>query len=226
MYLLCLHCMHHRLVTQAYCELIDRTGTDCGQSWSCCSWPTLFVKQLTKNIFIPVCIRTLGNGKQTLTAHCRGLPGWSGTARNLHPLTPIKKKEEDSHSHKQQGLCLGAHPLYGVLCRRGLFTKLSQHRAKVCQCWLQLTASAFNWLSISMPAILVTLPTCPSLINFFHYCLPSSGFCDEEKDNRGRCTNNLLSGHHPIRTIGAPISIVPHFYAKCPFYHNPPNGTK
>ena len=39
---------------------------------------------------------------------------------------------------------------------------------------------------------------------------------------RGRHTNNP-SGHHPIWNIGAPTSNIPHFYAECPFCHNPPN---
>ena len=40
-----------------------------------------------------------------LMALCSGLPGWTGTRRNIHPLTPTRKKKKDSH--RQQG------PLYG-----------------------------------------------------------------------------------------------------------------
>jgi len=94
---------------------------------------------------------------------------------------------------------------------------------------LKLTASNFNRLQISMPAVLVTVPTDTryaelgaSFIKFFYYCLSASGFHGAGKDNRDRCTNNP-SGCHPIRTIGAPTSITPHFYAECTFSHNPPN---
>jgi len=49
-----------------------------------------------------------------------------------------------------------------------------------------------------------------------------SGFYGAGKDNTGRCTVNL-AGCHPIQTIGAPTSIISHFYAECPFCLNPPN---
>ena len=75
--------------------------------------------------------------------------------------------------------------------------------------WLKLTASTFNRLWISMPTVLVTVPTVmqnycyaeltASFINFLHHCLPSSGFYGAGKDNRGRCTKI-----HPIYTISAP----------------------
>jgi len=55
-----------------------------------------------------------------------------------------------------------------------------------------------------------------SFINLLHYCSSSSGLYGAEKDNRGRRTNNAY-GRNPIRTIGAPTSIIPHFYAECPF---------
>jgi len=47
-----------------------------------------------------------------------------------------------------------------------------------------------------------------SFISFLSYGLPSSGFYGAGKDNRGR---HNLSGHHSIRTISAPTSIIPHF---------------
>ena len=67
-----------------------------------------------------------------------------------------------------------------------------------------------------MLVILVTVPTATQ--NSLHplstssiISLPSSGYYNAGKDNRGRCTNNL-SGRHPIRTIGAPTSIIPPLY--------------
>jgi len=38
---------------------------------------------------------------------------------------------------------------------------------------------------------------------------------------RGKCVDNP-AGRHPIRTIDAPIFIIPQFYASCPFCCNPP----
>ena len=51
-----------------------------------------------------------------LTALWSWLPRRAGTRRNLHPLTPIRKKKD---SHRRQGL-LRDHPLYGALSQRGL----------------------------------------------------------------------------------------------------------
>ena len=51
-----------------------------------------------------------------LTALWSGIPRRAGTRRNLHPLTPIRKKND---SHRRQGL-LRDHPLYGALSQRGL----------------------------------------------------------------------------------------------------------
>jgi len=39
-----------------------------------------------------------------LTALCRGLPGWAGTKRNIHPLTSMKRKD----SHRQQNPLRGS----------------------------------------------------------------------------------------------------------------------
>jgi len=46
-----------------------------------------------------------------------------------------------------------------------------------------------------------------SFINFLHYCSPSFGFYGAGKDNKSTQTDNP-SGCHPIRTIGASISII------------------
>ena len=45
-----------------------------------------------------------------------------------------------------------------------------------------------------------------SLINFLHYCSPSSGFYSARKDNRGRCTDNP-SGRHP-----SGLTVPPHLH--------------
>jgi len=57
-----------------------------------------------------------------------------------------------------------------------------------------------------------------SLIIFLYYCSPSSGFYGAG----GRRTDNP-SGRHPVRTVHAAISIIPHFYAEYPFFCNTPN---
>ena len=66
-----------------------------------------------------------------------------------------------------------------------------------------------------------------SFINILYFCSPSSGFMVQGKsrkyssrNKRGKHTGNP-SGCHPIRTIDAPISIIPHFYAECRFCCNP-----
>jgi len=61
---------------------------------------------------------------------CQGLPGWAGTRRKLHPLTPMRKKQD---SHRQWG------PLHGSeLSQWWLSEQLSQHTTKVG--WLKLQA--------------------------------------------------------------------------------------
>ena len=55
-----------------------------------------------------------------ITALCQGLPGWAGTRRNIHPLTPMKKKKKDLH--RRHGLLWASN---------GCQTQLSQHTAKV-----------------------------------------------------------------------------------------------
>ena len=42
------------------------------------------------------------------------------------------------------------------------------------------------------------------------------------EDNRDKCADNP-AGCHPIRSIDAPTSIIPKFYAGCPSCRNPPN---
>ena len=67
---------------------------------------------------------------------CPRLPRWAGTRRNIHPLTPMRKKKKDSH--RQQGL---------PLSQRGLLDPIkpayNQYRPDG---QLKLTASAFNRL--------------------------------------------------------------------------------
>ena len=83
----------------------------------------------------------------------------------------------------------------------------SQHTTKVGQ--LKLTASAFMDQYACSPghSIYCYAKLTASFINFLHYCSSSSGLHGAGKDNRGRRTDNP-SGRHPIRTIGAPTSII------------------
>ena len=91
---------------------------------------------------------------------------------------------------------------------------------------LKLTASAFKQLWISMPAVLIAVPTTVTQ-NSLHPLSTSSitarqllDFTVQAKIT-GRCTNNP-SGRHPILTIGAaPISIIPLFLHRMPLLPQP-----
>jgi len=47
-------------------------------------------------------------------------------------------------------------------------------------------------------------------------------FMMHREDNKGKCADNPAK-HHPLRTINAPTSMIPQFYAGCPSCRNPPN---
>ena len=95
------------------------------------------------------------------------------------------------------------------VCMRPIMPPYSQSRPDG---RLKSTASAFNRLWISMPAVLVAAPT--DMQNSLHHLLTSSISARHllhfvvVEDNRGRRTDNP-SGRHPIRTINAPTSIIP-----------------
>jgi len=79
-----------------------------------------------------------------LMALCPWLFGWASTRRNLHPLTPRRKKKD---------LCGEQGPLSGSLSPILCFepeTVLRQIKPAYNQsrpdCWLKSTASALNWL--------------------------------------------------------------------------------
>jgi len=118
---------------------------------------------------------------------------------------------------------MGADPLYSASSQRGLLNPIkppyNQSRPDS-QC--KLTTCAFNRLLISMPAVLVTVPTklAASFINFFHYCSPSSRFYGAGNDNRSRHTDSP-SGRHPIWTTGAFAYIIPPFLHRMPFLPQP-----
>jgi len=59
-----------------------------------------------------------------------------------------------------------------------------------------------------------------SFIDFLHYCLPSSVLYDTGKGNRNRRTDSQ-SERHPVRTIGAPTSIILHILCQMPFMLQP-----
>ena len=67
--------------------------------------------------------------------------------------------------------------------------------------------------SASSPSICCYAELAASFVNFLHYCLLSSRFCDAGKYSRGRCTDSA-SGCRPIRTIGAPTSLIPPFLSQ------------
>ena len=158
-----------------------------------------------------------------LTALCLGLPGWAGTRRNLHPLTPTRKKKKNLH-RQQRPLC-GAHPLYGALSHQGLSDPIKPpYNQSRPDGRVKLLTSALNQLLISMPAVPVTVPTGYSytefaayFINFLHYCAPPSACYDAEKKQR-QTHHNLYA-----RLSVPPPPLSPHFYAKCTLCCNSPN---
>ena len=105
----------------------------------------------------------------------------------------------------------GAHPLYGAscLCQQGLLDPIKP-----------VHNQSAGWLAPLTDNGSVCRKSWSQFL--YNYCLQTCGFYGAGKDNRGRRTDNP-SGRHPIRSIGAPTSIIPHFYAKCPFWRNPPN---
>jgi len=64
-----------------------------------------------------------------LTALCLGLPGWAGTRRNLHPLTPTRKKKKNLH--RQQVHCVEPILFMALWATKGCQTQLSHHTTKV-----------------------------------------------------------------------------------------------
>jgi len=121
---------------------------------------------------------------------------------------------------------MGAHPLYGALSQRGLLDPIKPaYNQSRLDGRLKLTASAFNQLRISMQAVLVALPTV--MQNLLHptttFSIIAHHLLDFMVQGKiiGRCTNNPF-GHHPIWIIDAPHPLSSsHFYAECPFCHNP-----
>ena len=123
--------------------------------------------------------------------------------------------------------CVGAYPLCGALSLRGLLHPI---KPAYNQSWsdgrLRLTASAFNPPWLSMPAVLVTVPTVlhisqhplwTSTINACHL----QDFMVQGKITEAYAVHD--NWRHPIRTIGVPTSIIPHFHAECPFCRNRSN---
>ena len=90
---------------------------------------------------------------------------------------------------------------------------------------LKLTASTFNRLWTSMPAmtVLVAVPTVMQNCILYHYCLPISGFYGAGKDNRGRLVNNPSRSTPSALQVPQLHYLPPHFYTECPFCRNPPN---
>ena len=142
-----------------------------------------------------------------LTALCPGLPD-----------EPVLKETSPTHTHEEEEEGFAQKTRSASSQRRLLEPNMPAYNPSQLDGWLKLTASAFNQLWISMPTVLVTVPTVmqnycyaeltASFINFLHHCLPSSGFYGAGKDNRGRHTNNP-SGRHPILTTGATTYIIP-----------------
>jgi len=84
---------------------------------------------------------------------------------------------------------------------------------------LRFTASAFNRLWISMPAVLVAVPVATQ--NSLHPLLTSSNTARHLLDFmvQGKITKGDAQTIH----LGALPPSSPHFYAECSFCHNPPN---
>jgi len=80
------------------------------------------------------------------------------------------------------------------------------------------SASAFNCPRYST-CCYAQLPA--SFTNFLHYCSPSPGFYDAGKEQRQTRRQSIWMPPHP--DYRCPTSIIPHFYAKCPYCCNPRN---
>ena len=146
-----------------------------------------------------------------LTAFCSGLPGWAGTRRNVHSLTPMIKKKKDSH--RQQVPLHGSASLYGTLSLRGLLNPIKPAYNQKSARWLAQINSQCLWLWISMPAVLVTVPTVMQN-------LLSSGFYGAGKITEADALTIHLDATPSGLLVPPPLSS-PHFYAECPFCHNP-----
>jgi len=115
---------------------------------------------------------------------------------------------------------MGAHPLYGALSQQGLSQPDGQ---------LKLTASAFNRLWTSMPAmtVLVAVPTV--ILNSLHHLSTSSitarhllEFMVQGKITEAGALTIRLDATPSALSVPLPSSS-PHVYTKCPFCHDPPN---
>jgi len=123
----------------------------------------------------------------------------------------MRKKD----SHRQKSPLRGSSSFYGALSQQGLIEPIKPaYNQSRPDGQLKLTPSDFNqqWIWISMPVVLVAVPTV--MQNLLHTlstsskcCAPFAGFYGAGKDNRGRHTDNM-SGRHRIRTISALTSII------------------
>ena len=91
-------------------------------------------------------------------ALCPGLPKLADTIRNLHLFTPWGRTRRIHTDNKVH--CMEAQPLYGALSQRWLsdLIKAACNQSRP-DGQVKLTASTFNRLWISMPAVLVKVTT-------------------------------------------------------------------
>ena len=77
------------------------------------------------------------------------------TFTHSHPWGRRRKIRTDNKVHGVE-----VHPLYGALSQRGLLDAIKPaYNQSLLDGRLKLTASAFYWLWISMPTVLLTVPT-------------------------------------------------------------------
>jgi len=139
------------------------------------------------------------------------------------------QKEEEGFTQTSRSTVSELIPFTALWASEGCSIQLRQHTTKSRPGGrLKLTASAFNQLWINCwqswseylllrrtRCILYQLP--PLLLTIFWVL-----WCWERK-HRQTHRQSVWSGRYFIQTVSAPASIVPHFYAKCRYYCNPPS---
>ena len=131
--------------------------------------------------------------------------------------------------HRQQGPLRGSSsPLLHFEPARVLYPYNIQHTTSRLDGRLKLTASAFNRLWISMPAVLVTVPTV--MQNSLHPLSTSSttarhllDFMVQGKITKADTPTIRLDATPSGLSVPPSPSSPPHFHAECPFCRNPLN---
>ena len=147
-------------------------------------------------------------------------------------LSRTTREETFTHSHQwgkegfAQVCCMGAYPLYGALSQRGLLDAIKlAYNESWRNIWLKLTASTFNRLWISMPAVLVMVPIVTQ--NSLHPSSTSSIIARHLLDSmvQGKTTEADAPTNHlnatPCGLLVPPPPLPSHFLHRVPFLLQP-----